>query len=256
MHDRLTFLAAYHALEKRMRALSAADGDIFLPNTAPEGPVDYVLICMEPSLGHWAETKDQAEASIEAGFRNFLWSIEDFILHFCAKEYLCGPAERYHVTDLSKGAMRVKAAAVDRFRRYDRWYDFLLEELALVCRATARIVAVGRNVEGQLRRRGFPIPFTTVIHYSGQAAAARKAGIRGREKAFADFGASVSMSDVVRWAEVLLAKPNVRDELREEILTRLKASDLGESRLQLMFNYMLAFRAVRTSKVDSTQAAS
>ena len=96
-----------------MKALAESEGDVFLPNTEPEGPVQYVLICMEPSLGRWARSADEARSKVEAGFRNFLFSMEDFILHFCARLYLCKPKERYHITDLSKGAMLVKRAVSD-----------------------------------------------------------------------------------------------------------------------------------------------
>jgi hypothetical protein len=66
------FQAAYRNLEGRMKALAQADGDVFLPNSEPEGPVDYVFICMEPSLGRWARSAEEAESKVDAGFRNFL----------------------------------------------------------------------------------------------------------------------------------------------------------------------------------------
>ena len=105
-----SFHASYRELERRMNALAEADGNIFLPNPEPEGPVQYVLICMEPSLGRWARSTDQARSKVEAGFRNFLSSIEDFILHLCVRRYLCAPEQRYHITDVSKGAMLVGRA--------------------------------------------------------------------------------------------------------------------------------------------------
>lgn len=37
------FRAAYRDLEKRMRARAVADGDIYLPNPQPEGPVHHML---------------------------------------------------------------------------------------------------------------------------------------------------------------------------------------------------------------------
>src|SRR5262245_42288303 len=83
-----SFHAGYRELEERMKALVEADGDVFLPNPEPEGPVQYVLICMEPSLGRWARSADEARSKVEAGFRNFISSMEDFILHFCARRYL------------------------------------------------------------------------------------------------------------------------------------------------------------------------
>ena len=115
------FRAAYRKLEARMKGLAKADGDVFLPNPEPLRPVEYIFVCMEPSLGRWARSANEARAKVEAGFRNFLSSIEDFILHFCIQQYLCEPTQRYHITDLSKGAMLVARAGVARTQRYDRW---------------------------------------------------------------------------------------------------------------------------------------
>ena len=111
------FRDRYLALETRMRAQAETDGDIFLPSAAPHGPVDYVLICMEPSLGPWAKSPAEAKSKIKAGFRNFLSSLEDFVVHFCARRYLCEAEERYHITDLAKGAMLVDHAGRARIER-------------------------------------------------------------------------------------------------------------------------------------------
>src|SRR6266542_3407833 len=88
------FRAAYRALEARMRALAEGDRDVFLPNPEPSGPVGHVFICMEPSLGR--DSPDDVRKKVEAGARNFVNSMEDFILHFCARTYLGGT---YHITD-------------------------------------------------------------------------------------------------------------------------------------------------------------
>src|SRR5271165_6026615 len=127
-----------------MKELAKADGDVFLPNPEPECPVHYVLICMEPSLGRCSA--DQLSSKVEEGFRNFLFSIEDFIFHFCVRRYLCGPAQRYHITDVSKGAMLVDRANLARSRRYDRWYPLLKEEIDVVAAPNAAFVAVGKAV--------------------------------------------------------------------------------------------------------------
>ena len=74
----------------------------------------------------------EATAKIEAGSQNFISSIEDFILRFCIQQYLCEPTQRYHITDLSKGAMLVKCADAARTQRYERWYGLLLKEVDLV----------------------------------------------------------------------------------------------------------------------------
>jgi hypothetical protein len=131
------FRTAYRELEERMRALAMADGDVYLPNLEPQSSVHYVLICMEPSLGRWARSADEASSKVKAGFRNFVSSIEDFILHFSIRRYLCGPEQRYHITDLSKGAMLVDRAGLARVQRYDRWYALLQEEIELVAAPSA-----------------------------------------------------------------------------------------------------------------------
>ena len=161
------FHAAYRALEQRMRTLAEADGDVFLPNPEPLGPVHHVLICMEPSLGRWARSLEEARAEVHAGFRNFLSSVEDFILHFCISRYLCKPEERYHITDLSKGAMLVARAGPARTERYNRWYRLLQDEIDLVATPDANIIAVGSAVYDYLERRGLRNPLKRIMHYSG-----------------------------------------------------------------------------------------
>lgn len=240
-----TKLTAYRDLEKRMKALAEKDGDVYLPNPEPDVPVQYVLICMEPSLGHWARSADLARSRVEAGFRNFLASIDTMILHFCVRRYLCGPAERYHITDLSKGAMLVDRAGLVRVQRYDRWYELLQEEIDIVATPDAGIVAVGNVVSEHLERRGFRRPFTRVIHYSGQAAHARSAGIRDREDQFRAFKDSVSLEDLVATADGVLGAARVPAAIRDEALMRLAKSQLTSSRQQLIFNYKLAFERMR-----------
>lgn len=154
------FRVAYGDLEARMKILAEADGDVFLPNPEPPQSAEYVFVCMEPFLGRWARSPEEAKERVEAGFRNFVFSIEDFILHFCIKQYLCGPTQRYHITDWSKGAMLVERAGVARTDRYGRWYGLLMEELVLVAPSGAGIFAVGNSVANHLARRGSrgPLP--------------------------------------------------------------------------------------------------
>lgn len=240
------FRAAYRELEARMKVLAEADGDVFLPNPEPSGPAEYVFVCMEPSLGRWARSADEARSKVEAGFRNFIYSIEDFILHFCIQQYLCEPTQRYHITDLSKGAMLIDRAGLARTQRYDRWYGLLVEELDLVAASGAGIFAVGNVVAEHLQRRAFPRPFTKVIHYSGVAARARAAGIVGHEDSFEQFRSAVSLERVLATAEDVLLASAVPASFRNETLARLAKGQLSESRLQLIFNYKLAFEAMRS----------
>ena len=79
---KMSFITQMRELEQEFAAAAAVDGDVYLPNFTPSGPVDAVLIGMEPSLGWWARTPAEAAPKIAAGFRNFMWSPEDFILHY------------------------------------------------------------------------------------------------------------------------------------------------------------------------------
>jgi len=246
-----SFHTAYRELEERMKKRAEEDGDVFLPNPEPLGKVQYVLICMEPSLGRWARSAEQARSKVEAGFRNFLFSIEDFIPHFSVRRYLCGPAERYHITDFSKGAMLVEHAGLARIKRYDRWYTLLQEEIDLCASPGAGIVAVGNVVSQHLARRGFRRPFTRVIHYSSQAGLARSAGVLGREDKFQAFSNSVSLEDVVATAEDVLKAAGVRSKIRDKTLSRLAKSQLTTSRQQLIFNYKVAFEAMHIRNAQS-----
>jgi len=247
------FRDAYRALETRMRVQAEADGDVFLPSPAPDGPVDYVLICMEPSLGPWAKSPVDAQSKIKAGFRNFLSSLEDFIVHFCARRYLCDAEERYHITDLAKGAMLVEHAGRARVERYDRWYAFLQEEVALISRPAVGIVAVGNVVAEYLERRAFARSFTRVIHYSSQAAAARKAAIVGHKLEFAAFRNTVSLRDVLRHAEATLVRAGAPSEYRAAALSKLADNNLSDSRRQLMFNYKTAFESIKLRRAESQE---
>jgi hypothetical protein len=241
-----SFHTAYRELEERMKALAEDDHDVFLPNPEPLGPVQYVLICMEPSLGWWARWADDPRSRVEAGFRNFLFSIEDFILHFCVRRYLCGSAQRYHITDLSKGAMLVHCAGRAKIQRYDRWYALLQEEIDLCATPSAGIVAVGNVVDEYLKRRRFRRPFTKVIHYSSQAGRARSKEVVGREDRFQAFRGSVSLEDVVTAAKGALKAAHMPSEIRKKTLSRLEKSQLTTSRQQLIFIYKEAFEKMRS----------
>lgn len=114
----MTFKDDYAALEREFKRQVGKDNkelgikSRFLPNISPEGPVDFVLIAQEPSLG--GANIGKAGEKIKQGDRNFSGSFEDFILHFCIREYLCQGGKGYHLTDLAKGAMAVKVAESQR----------------------------------------------------------------------------------------------------------------------------------------------
>ena len=67
------------------------------------------------------------------------------------EQFLCKNGETFHLTDVSKGAMPVTVAALDRDRRYKDWYALLLEEIA----SGSQAVAMGKEVERFLHRNHF-----------------------------------------------------------------------------------------------------
>lgn len=238
------FRSAYSAIESEMRSLAEVDGDIFLPNSVPLKQAEYVFVCMEPSLGKWARSIEDAKLKVYGGFQNFAFSIEDFILHFCIRKYLCSSSQSYHLTDLSKGAMSTKKAGIKKFERYDRWYELLLRELCLVA-PSARIFAVGKDVAKHLESRAFPRPFTKLIHYSSLAGNARALGIVGREEVFEKFKRSVSLDEILITVQDVLLKSTLSTSLRSETLNRIAKSTLSESRMKLIFIYKCAFEATK-----------
>ena len=83
-----TFEEKYQNLEREFAARVERDnrkfeekvkrGDylgIYLPNVRPIGPVDYVLVGMEPSLGGWAENQSDARKKIDDGLETGRGSI-------------------------------------------------------------------------------------------------------------------------------------------------------------------------------------
>jgi len=238
------FQATYRALVERMRTLAETDGDIFLPNPEPDGPVQHVLICMEPSLS--GRQLDEVRSRVQAGSRNFLHSIEDFILHFSARRYLCGPGEHYHITDVSKGAMPTSQAGDGRQDRYDRWHALLQDEIDLIATPDANIFAVGKAVADHLDSRDFQRPFTRILHYSPRAARWRNRIVENRKEDFEAFRGTVTIDDLIATAGDVFESTQVPDRFRDETLSRLQSRRLTPSRRKLIFNYKIAFESFQS----------
>jgi hypothetical protein len=241
----LNFAAQMRDIEREFAGAAAIDDDVYLPNFTPSGPVDAILIGMEPSLGRWARTPADATAKIAAGFRNFMWSPEDFILHYAVRRFLCSGSATYHVTDISKGAMTVKKAHSGRRARYERWLPLLVKEIQLVAKPSAHIIAMGRDVSGFLERLDLEREFASIIHYSPLANAARNAVVRGRETEYFTFARSLSLQDVVEIAADVMLENFVPVGLCEETIDRLQKATLSESRKKLAFAYSAVFTKLR-----------
>lgn len=247
-----SFAAQYAVLEERFRQQAESDGDVFLPNAPPAGPVDYVLIASEPSLKRWAQSPQEAEDKISRGFRNFLFYIEVFIVHFCVREYLCSPGQTYHITDLSKGAMTVSTANRDRWERFDRWYPLLLDELRLVAKPDAKVLAIGGAVESYLLERRFEGLTGRLMHYSGQAVRHHMRYAQAREAEFKVLAEALTLDRIVETAKTVMAEAGSPAEFVEEALSRLSKPELTPSQKCLIFVYWDTMRKVAASDTCRT----
>lgn len=214
--------AAYHNLERRFSAQVDKDrahtieravrgGGVYLPCVEPESWVDYVIVGMEPSFG-WAKSVEDAKKKIQKGFRNFAHSGRKLsgkesdtlsLLILSMDRYLLKPGLTCHMTDVSKGAMPVTVAALDRDRRYEEWYPLLLEEIAIVGKPGAPVIAIGKKVELFLRRhglqRGTGRPLYAIPHYSMQASASWKRVAERHSEEFEAFN-TAEFEEGRRWA--------------------------------------------------------
>lgn len=244
-----SFEQAYNELEVRMRDLAQRNDEIYVPNIVPHGPVDYIFICMEPSLGEWTRKGDEAKRKLEAerklkeGFRNFLDGFNTQILHYAIRKYLCRNDQRYHITDLSKGAMLTKKADEGRTARYMNWYPILLEEINLVASANAKVFAVGAVVEEFLERQNFRREVTRLIHYAWTAASHRDKAVKDHVEDFELFRGTVTNEDFFDDIKAFIESSGVPFVISERALRRLHCGNLTLSSLKLLFNYKLSLDA-------------
>ena len=82
-------------------------------------------------------------------------------------------------------------AALDRDRRYREWYSLLLEEIGIVGKPGAPIIAMGKEVEAFLRKRNIQKETSRrlfgVLHYSRRAFPHWKAEAEKDQKGFEEF---------------------------------------------------------------------
>ncbi len=252
-------LKDYGAFEDKFRSRVYEDNNeagketsIYLPNIPPKYPVGFVLVGMDPSLGRWApgtvpsERLEKARELIESGFKNFAWSAEDFILHFCARQFLCQEQTEYYITDCAKGAMLGEDAGKNTANRWETWYPLLREELQLVAQHSAPVIAIGKDVHSFLGSKMLPNVAGWIPHFSGQAATSRawrKIPEENMER-FREFSDTVSWTHIEKTAERIMTENAIPDI--PGTLNRLRrGSKLSDARKQLMFTFKVQFERVR-----------
>ena len=234
----MNFQEAYGELEEEFRARVDADykqwgfQSVYLPNTAPKAPVDYVLVAMEPSLRGWAKGIPDAKEKITLGFRNFcgVWQ-----LHYPVSNYLCKDGETYYLTDLAKGAMVTGSPGAGNEDKYESWYPLLEKELGLVAKPDVKIISVGGRVDAFLSKKELYGHVGSIPHYSSQAAGHRGREIPGREDDFERF--KEELGAIPSWTHQPYHSCDTGHEGREVTPT--------PTEVMLLFDYKVRFERVR-----------
>ncbi len=211
-----------HAIERAKQL-----GRVYLPCKEPEGQVDYMFVGMEPSF-NWVKDNsiEKAEAKIARGYHNFRRPRDDrqplALFISSIERFLCKQGSPYHLTDISKGAMPVEVADLDRDRRYKKWYPLLLKEIEIVGKCGAPVIAIGTKVEQFLRKHDLKEKtgrqLYSVLHYSNNAAPHRGREAADDQEGFAAFKAE----ELGQWP-----------------------SGLSTSKEQLIFTYKKQFEVIR-----------
>ena len=158
----MTFARAYRELEYKFKARVDLDKHIhgiesvFLPNVRPKGPVDFVLVGMEPGLSGCDKDFETAKKKIAGGqCENWGACPQTNTLVFAVWKYLCGEDKtKYYFTDLAHGSMKAGSKGTKDPSKYERWYPLFEEELALVAKPDAKIISIGNTVCKFLAEKG------------------------------------------------------------------------------------------------------
>lgn len=248
----MTFREQYLALEKKFREQVEDDRKFgiessFLSNIDPRDHVDFVLVAMEPSTGVSGKKPLGRLDGKPRKDKNFCWSTEDFVFHFAIRNYLCRGGKTYHLTDLSKGAMKVREAKKKRQEKYERWYPLLKEELRLVSNSEkTRIIAIGNVVRDFLKSKSLCDSIEKVIHYSPQGWMARRKAIQCYIDDFTQFNGTLNGDAFEETVRDVLNQAGMDSEYVDFMLEKnVNKSKLTESRRKSLFYYYNIFEELR-----------
>ena len=217
---------------------------VYLPNPEICLNPEFCLIAMEPSVGK--RGIEGTRKDVKQGFRNFLYSEEDFILHFCAYSYLCDNAFHYYITDVSKGAMRtLDANNTLREFRYQRWLPLLKDELSLL--GNPKTIAIGHVLERQLNNLSFK-PDYTILHYSWS----NSRWIKKQYTEIADYFTKTGLDNIEgeprHFATVLMERIGYTIEMRDQRLER-RFHRLSNWKKALLVVYRHDFQRIRNGTI-------
>lgn len=225
----MRFDEAYAKLECKFRAMVKQDRichgieSFFLPNIRPESPVDFVLVGMEPSLGGMDFETAKKKAAI-GEFTNWGTFPEESTLEYAVHNYLGVHGESFYFTDLAHGAMKPQSKGAGDKTKYERWYPLFEEELGLVAKRDAKIIAIGHTANGFLIGKG-------LYGYAGMVAHPARTGLHSAGKEIE--------ANPDRWKAF-------RKDARQ-FPSRVRKTAKREKQL---FDYMIQFDRLRSPEVD------
>ena len=256
----MAFEDEYEGLEEEFRRQVESDNghfggrkSVYLPNIRPKDRVDFVLIGKHPSCS-FASSLDEAREKIASNFQNFAYSFEDFLLHHCTREHLCQGRPSYYITDLAKGAMPIGLDEKEKQERYKRWFPLLLQELQLVAKPGATLIALEGKVNNFLSKKiqrellnGHAV--TALLSFSKTVRDnQRKAFSECYPELYHEFASSIQLSGIENTAQDVMQGTQMWEFIDETVKKRIRGGvGLSESRKKLAFTYKVSFECIRNS---------
>jgi len=233
---------------------------VYLPNASPERKVGNILVAMEPSMKVWAknpgekENEDAGKAKVDAGFRNFLLTVEDMILQFCAGNYLVGG---YHITDVSKIATMPNDARTIREQAWSGQKGLLIEELALFGNNDCRIIPLGKKagewVEENLHGHavlGNERVCECTLHHSPAGRGHRGKAATNDKDGYRKFIDDWKQEDFVWYARQCLDRMKNCESVKTSLLEKLSVPfTRGGSYMNLAFTYKVDFEKISGERI-------
>ena len=234
------FSEQYANLQSQWRQLATDRGRQYLRYLAPQGPADFVLVGKMTSISEKdaAETPPGKFPDVPCPGYNLLLSMGDLILNYGARRHLCGPGERYYLTDLGKGAVPPKQAkGTVENKEFTAWYPMLLDELELVAKPAATVIPIGSAAGNFLKAQcDFPYHLTTpILHWSTAAVAAAKMAASFFPSEWEKYQRSTSWENLRASTEEILEEAGLGDQM--DCVHRRFKDKFREFHAHYMFTY-------------------
>ena len=238
-----TFKEQHDALQNQWLEYAIGRERHYLRYLPPQGKVDYVVVAKMTSIDKSkAQRLDPGELlNYPAPHLNLLISIGDLTLNYGVYRYLCKPGETYYLTDLGKCAIPPQQARGKLEREeFEFWYPKLLEELELVAKSTATVVAVGRAtwnfLQKQQKQSEFPYQLVgPILHWSPQLVAAAQMASTLFPSEWEEFQQTTSWEDLYKSTDEIFSDAGLSQHM-DTVGQRIK-KDFRKRDMHYMFTY-------------------